>query len=99
MPADGIVQGDIAVSKADLRQSRRKRAATAFNKRLWREGVIPFQIADGVYTGKKIGSNLRHTSFDPLNVGHQFKFKFIVSLLCCTLSDLMHENRPSIIGK
>lgn len=49
--ADGIVQGDIAVSKADLRQSRRKRAATAFNKRLWREGVIPFQIADGVYTG------------------------------------------------
>lgn len=49
--ADGIIQGDIAVSAKELSQSRRKRAATAYNKRLWRDGVIPFVIADGVYTG------------------------------------------------
>ncbi|PFX27229.1 Bone morphogenetic protein 1-like, partial [Stylophora pistillata] len=51
--ADGIVQGDIAVSASELRQSRRKRAATAFNKRLWRDGVIPFELQDGVYTGEQ----------------------------------------------
>lgn len=48
--ADGIVQGDIAVSANELRRSRLKRAATAYNKRLWRDGVIPF-IIDESYTG------------------------------------------------
>ena len=48
---DGIVQGDIAVSADELRRSRLKRAATAYNKRLWRDGVIPFVI-DKSYTGQ-----------------------------------------------
>jgi len=48
--ADGIVQGDIAVSASQLRLSRHKRAATAYPKRLWRDGVIPFLIDDS-YTG------------------------------------------------
>lgn len=48
---DGIVQGDIAVSADELRRSRLKRAATAYSKRLWRDGVIPFLIDDS-YTGQ-----------------------------------------------
>lgn len=49
---DGIIQGDIAISLKELRHSRLKRAATAYSKRLWRDGVIPFVIADGTYTGQ-----------------------------------------------
>ncbi|XP_020628103.1 tolloid-like protein 1 [Orbicella faveolata] len=49
--ADGIIQGDIAISLKELRLRRQKRAATAYSKRLWRDGVIPFVIADGTYTG------------------------------------------------
>lgn len=48
--ADGIVQGDIAVSADELLRHRPKRAATAYNKRLWRDGVVPFTI-DQSYTG------------------------------------------------
>lgn len=48
--ADGIVQGDIAVSASELQRSRLRRAATAYKQRLWRYGVIPFRIDDS-YTG------------------------------------------------
>ncbi|KAJ7379470.1 Bone morphogenetic protein 1 [Desmophyllum pertusum] len=49
--ADGIIQGDIAISAKEVSHNRRKRAATAYSKRLWRDGVIPFVISEGSYTG------------------------------------------------
>lgn len=60
--ADGIVQGDIAVSASQLQRSRLKRAATAYKQRLWRNGVIPFVIDDS-YTGDQkttITKAMRH---------------------------------------
>jgi hypothetical protein len=46
-----LVNGDIAITKYELlRMKRTRRAATALVSRLWKHGIIPYEI-DDVFTG------------------------------------------------
>ncbi|XP_031559878.1 tolloid-like protein 1 [Actinia tenebrosa] len=53
--ADGIIQGDIATNR---RQMRTRRAATADRNRFWKDGMIPYDIEID-YTGEQKATILR----------------------------------------